>query len=459
MNNALKVLFVEDDLPVRHSVTQSLELAGLTVIACESAEQAIPFISPGFPGILVSDVRLPGMDGMQLLRRTVSIDPKIPVILVTGHGDISMAVQAMTEGAYDFVEKPFSAERLVESASRGLEKRSLQIEVELLRRQLKNKKDLESALIGKSELMTELRAKIASIANTSADVLLFGETGTGKELVARCLHNQSMREGNFVGINCGGLPETLFESEIFGHEPGAFTSAGKKRIGKIEHADRGTLMLDEIESMPLAYQIKLLRALQERKIERLGSNVEIPVDFRIVAATKYDLKALSRQGKFREDLYYRLSVAVLELPPLRERREDIPELFEHFILQAAARYNRPVPEVSGDQMRELILHDWPGNVRELRNAADRAVLCLNTVASTAGVAAASRTLNNQLDAVEKALIEQALAECEGRPQAASDILGIAKKTLYDKLHKHSIVIGNYRGARGDKSDGAEPTAD
>lgn len=451
MFDGLKIVFVEDDLAVRSSVTETLELAGFAVDAFESAERAIRQIVAGFAGIVISDVRLPQMDGFALLRRVGDIDQSIPMILVTGHGDVSMAVEAMRQGAYDFIEKPFAMERLVEVATRAMEKRSLKIEVESLRCQLQHKRGIEATLLGTSSLIADVRRQIMNLADTSADVLVFGETGTGKEVVARCLHDHSKRHAaNFVAINCGGLPENLFESEIFGHEAGAFTNAGKRRIGKIEHANGGTLLLDEIESMPMAFQVKLLRALQERNIERLGSNEQIPVDFRIIAATKCDLQELSAQQKFRSDLYYRLNVAVLELPPLRERREDIPILFEHFLLQAALRYGREAPALQGDYMRKLMAKDWPGNVRELRNVADRFVLGLPGAQDHAAhaQAAVQLTLAQQMDLVEKSLIEQALKQHNGRPQPICDALGIGKKTLYDKLHRHGIVIDDYRPDAG-----------
>lgn len=447
MYEGLKIIVVEDDGQVRRSVIQSLELAGLRVTGTDSAEAALRLVGPAFPGVVLTDVRLPGIDGLELLRRISAIDAGIPVIVVTGHGDISMAVDAMRLGAYDFIEKPFVTERLVDIVTRAMEKRALMMEVEDLRRQLTAKKGIEATLIGNSVAMQTLRAEIVNLADTAADVLIFGETGTGKELVARCLHDYSKRSGgNFVAINCGGLPESLFESEIFGHEAGAFTSAGKRRVGKIEYASGGTLMLDEIETMPMALQVKLLRAIQERMIERLGSNALVPVDCRVVAATKLDLKELSQQGKFRSDLYYRLSVAVLELPPLRERREDIPMLFEHFVTQAAIRHDRDAPIVPGPMLRALMAQDWPGNVRELRNVADRFVLQLNPRlgSSSTTVPEGPLSLADQVDAVEKSLIEQALKECGGRVQAACDTLGIAKKTLYDKIHKHGIAIDQFR---------------
>jgi DNA-binding NtrC family response regulator len=444
MFEGYKIIFVEDDPAVRSSVAETLDLAGFVVEPYESAERALPAIVAGLPGIVITDVRLPGMDGFGLLQRICATDATIPVILVTGHGDVSMAVEAMRHGAYDFIEKPFAMERLVEVVTRAVEKRSLRLEVDTLRRKLNETCGIDAMLVGESPAMRLLRQQILNLADTPADVLVFGETGTGKEVVARCLHEHSnRRRANFVAINCGGLPETLFESEIFGHEAGAFTNASKRRVGKIEHAHGGTLLLDEIESMPMNFQVKLLRALQERKIERLGSNEQVPIDFRIVAATKYDLKALSDQQKFRADLYYRLNVAVLTLPPLRERREDIPLLFEHFVQQAARRYGRDVPSLPGDQIRSLMAHDWPGNVRELRNTADRFVLGLPDGAAGGG-ATPAMTLAQQMDMVEKTLIEQALKLHHGRPLMVCETLGIGKKTLYDKLHRHGIVIDEFR---------------
>ena len=300
------------------------------------------------------------MDGLQLLAELRRRDPRLPVVLITGHGDIGMAVGAMRDGAYDFIEKPFSPERLVEVVRRALEQRGLAREVSDLRRQLAGRQALEQRIIGRSPAMQRLRELIANVADTGANVLIEGETGTGKELVARCLHDFSRRQGKeFVALNCGGLPESLFESEIFGHEANAFTGAGKRRIGKIEHANGGSLFLDEIESMPLALQIKLLRVLQEHSLERLGSNQPISVDCRVIAATKADLAELGQRGEFRSDLYYRLNVVSLELPPLRDRREDILLLFEHFLQQSALRFDRALPELDRATASALQAHDWP----------------------------------------------------------------------------------------------------
>ena len=445
MFEGYRVLFVEDDPPVRVSLTQTLELEGLMVEAFASAEEVLPHIQAGMQAIVISDVRLPGMDGLALLDHVQQVDAGVPVVLVTAHGDVAMAVRAMRAGAYDFIEKPFAPERFVDTAKRALEKRVLRVAVDELRAQLNQRSGIEAVLLGHSPAMQQVRRQILNLADTSADVMILGETGTGKELVARCLHDHShRRDRNFVAINCGGLPESLFESELFGHEPGAFTSAGKRRIGKIEFANGGTLLLDEIETMPVALQIKLLRILQERKVERLGSNEEVPVNVRVIAATKADLRALSDDGRFRGDLYYRLNVAVLNLPPLRERREDVPLLFEHFVGQASTRYGREAPELSAQRLRELMAHDWPGNVREVRNAADRFVLELAGVEGASPTADTAPTLAQQMDLVEKTLIEQALRRSGGKVPAAMELLGTPKKTLYDKLHRHGIVLERFR---------------
>ena len=440
MTDDLRILIIEDDPDVALGCEQALQLEGFTAEVAGSAEQGRKRLGADFPGIVVSDIRLPGRDGLSLQRDLHALDPELPVVLITGHGDVSMAVQAMKDGAYDFLQKPFAPEQLVDIARRALEKRRLVLEVRALRRQLDQRDRLEARLIGNSPGMVRVRGLIGALANSAADVLIHGETGTGKELVARCLHDASPRaKGNFVAINCGGLPETLFDSEIFGHEAGAYTGAGKRRIGKIEHANGGTLFLDEIESMPLPMQIKLLRVLQERTLERLGSNTPIPVDCRVIAATKEDLLGLSEQGRFRADLYYRLSVATLPLPPLRERREDIPLLFEHFLLQAAARHERAVPATLPGRIQQLVGYAWPGNVRELRNVADRCVLGIEAGSPPFGLAAAdtARPLNESVEAFERALIADALRR-HGSLARTAEALAVAKTTLHDKIRKYGL---------------------
>jgi two-component system C4-dicarboxylate transport response regulator DctD len=440
MTHDLKILIIEDDPDVALGCEQALQLEGLAAECVASAELARKKLVADFAGIVISDIRLPGEDGLSLQRHLQTLDPELPVILITGHGDVSMAVQAMKDGAYDFLQKPFAPEQLVDIARRALEKRRLVLEVRTLRRQLEQRDLLEARLIGNSPSMIRVRGLISALANSAADILIHGETGTGKELVARCLHDASpRRKGNFVAINCGGLPETLFDSEIFGHEAGAYTGASKRRIGKIEHANGGTLFLDEIETMPVAMQIKLLRVLQERTLERLGSNTPIPIDIRIVAATKEDLTVLAEQGRFRADLYYRLSVATLPLPPLRERREDIPLLFEHFLLQAAARHERPVPATPAGRLQQLVGYAWPGNVRELRNVADRCVLGIEAGSPPFGfdVSDTLRPLTETVEAFERALIADALRR-HGSLGKTAEALAIAKTTLHDKIRKYGL---------------------
>jgi two-component system response regulator AauR len=440
MNQPLSVLIVEDDPHVLLGCQQALALEDIASEGVGSAEEALAKIGDDFAGIVVSDIRLPGMDGLQLLDQLKARDPTLPIVLITGHGDISMAVGAMRAGAYDFMEKPFSPERLVDVVRRALEHRGLAREVTSLRRQLAGRSVLETRIIGRSPAMENLRQLIANVGDTSANVLIEGETGTGKELVARCLHDFSRRQANaFVALNCGGLPETLFDSEIFGHEANAFTGAGKRRIGKIEHADQGTLFLDEIESMPMSMQIKLLRVLQERTLERLGSNQSIEVDCRVIAATKADLEALSQQSQFRSDLYYRLNVVTLELPPLRERREDILMLFEHFLQLSALRFDREPAPLDASTVSRLMSHDWPGNVRELRNVAERHALGLPAFKKSASDALQQPlNFNEAVEAFERNLLSEALQRSGGNQSQASQELGMAKTTLFDKVKKYGL---------------------
>ncbi|MFM9436357.1 two-component system, NtrC family, C4-dicarboxylate transport response regulator DctD [Janthinobacterium sp. CG_23.3] len=441
----MQVLFIEDDAVVRKGARQALELAGLNVIACATAEEALAHLSPEFAGIVLSDIKLPGIDGLQLLDIAIAQDPHLPVILVTGHGDVSMAVGAMRRGAYDFIEKPFTADLLVEVCRRALDKRHLVLENMNLRRLLEKREGIESRIVGRSAAMAKVRQLVLNLAPKSADIIILGETGTGKELVARCLHDFSDRRDHpFVAINCGALPESIFESELFGHEEGAFTGAQRQRIGKIEYANGGTLFLDEIESMPLALQVKLLRVLQERQVERLGSNKLISVNFRVIAAAKEDLNLLAEQGKFRADLYYRLNVASLTLPALRSRREDIPLLFEFFVLQAALRYGQPAALISSELLSSLMAQRWSGNVRELHNIADRFVLGLLDDTLAPSGARREASLAEQVDAFERAIIEDALRRHGGNIVAAADNLNIPKKTLYDKLKRFDISTGQFR---------------
>lgn len=444
---AIKVIVVEDDEDVRAGCVQALELAGFGVKSYSSVEQVGQALVAGDPCVVLCDVKLPGMQGTDWLREIRAMDPDLPVILVSGHADIAMAVQAMREGAYDFIEKPFPSEHLVAVVRRAADKRALTLQVQLLRDQLENWHGIEAVLIGRSPQMTRVRRTVLSLAATSADVVIYGETGTGKELVARCLHDHSdRRRANFVPLNCGGLPEALAESELFGHEVGSFTGATKMRVGKFEYAHGGTLFLDEIESMPMAVQIKFLRALQERCVERVGSNKSLLVDCRVIAASKDDLKLLSDKLKFRADLYYRLGVAFIDIPSLRERREDIPLLFEHFSLLAASRYQRAAPALTGAQLAELMAYDWPGNVRELRNVADRFVLGLtmdhfNLRPEEEGM---PNTLPEQVEHFERGMVIETLRRHHGEVGVAARALGLPKQTLYDKLRRFRLSADEFK---------------
>lgn len=436
----LEAVLIEDEQAVRMATAQTLELGGFTVHACASTEQAEPWLQPGFAGVIVTDVRLPGRSGLQVLAQVVALDPDLPVIVVTGHGDVGMAVDAMRAGAYDFLEKPFAAERLLETVRRAQEKRRLVLDNQRLKAAWSSHPDMPN-LIGQSPRIERVRTLIRTIGPTSADVLITGQTGTGKEVVARQLHASSGRKGAFVAINCGALPESVFETEIFGHEAGAFTGAQKRRIGKFEYANGGTVFLDEIEAMPLVLQVKLLRVLQERKLERLGGNDTVPLDCRVVAASKADLLKSSAQGSFREDLYYRIGVINIELPRLNERREDIPALLGHLVQGAALRYQRPAPQWSAAQMTEWQVREWPGNVRELRNFADRLVLGVSDPAPSPQTEPEIQSLPQRLDAYERILIVEALAAHDGNVANAADALSLPKKTLYDKLKKHRLGAG------------------
>ena len=441
MSHDLTVLLVEDDLPMQLGCQQALQLAGLRVEAVDRAELALRRLAAGFPGVVVTDMRLPGADGLSLVRACHEMEPALPVIMITGHGDVSLAVEAMRSGAYDFIPKPFSPEALVEVVRRALDKRALTLEVAALKQALARQAGGATRLVGRSPQMRAVRALIERVAGSDVDVLVRGETGTGKELVAQALHELSGRaQGPLVALNCGGLPDTLIDSELFGHEPGAFTGAAKRRIGKIEHADRGTLFLDEVESMPMPVQVKLLRVLQDRVIERLGSNERVQVNCRVVAATKDDLLARSREGSFRADLVYRLNVVTIELPPLRERREDIPLLLEHFLLLAASRYGLPLPELTPARLRALMAHDWPGNVRELRNAADSLVLGVPSpvLGDAADGEGAGLSLAQAVDEFERGLIREALRRHGGHIARTATALKLPKTTLADKVRKHGL---------------------
>ena len=438
------VMVVDDEAPIREAIEQWLTLSGFTVQVFSRAEDCLAQVPDHFPGVVLTDVRMPGIGGLQLLADLQQSDKDLPVILLTGHGDVPMAVQAMREGAYDFLEKPFSPEALLSTLRRAMEKRQLVLENRRLHEQADTRSRLDATLLGVSPSLQALRRQVADLSQLPVNVVIRGETGSGKELVARCLHDFGPRAGKpFVALNCAAIPEHLFEAELFGHESGAFTGAQGKRIGKLEYADGGTLFLDEIESMPMAQQVKLLRVLQDRQLERLGSNQSIAVDLRIIAATKPDLLEEARAGRFREDLAYRLNVAELRLPPLRERREDIPLLFNHFARATAERMNREPPVLSTAQLSLLLSHDWPGNVRELANAAERETLGLSP--SPTHYSQPGRSLAAQQEAFEAQCLRAALNRHKGDIKAVLHELQLPRRTLNEKMQRHGLVREMFLG--------------
>jgi two-component system C4-dicarboxylate transport response regulator DctD len=450
-----QVIFIDDDKFIRKSCTQSMEIEGFEVESFSSGAQALETINLESPVVVVSDIKMPGLTGLELLKKIKTIDPQIPVILITGQGDIAMAVQAMRDGAYHFLEKPFAADNLIEIIRRAQDKRALTLENRNLKKALEVQRAPGGRIIGNAASIQQLRNQIVRLADTNTDILVLGETGTGKDLVARNLHEiSSRRKAPFVAINCGALPANIIESELFGHDSGAFTGAIKSRVGKFEYANNGTVFLDEIESMPLDLQVKLLRVLQERIVEPLGSNRQVAIDIRVIAATKIDLKLASEQGLFREDLYYRLNVISLELPTLRDRVEDIPLLFHHCALVAAARHDCDVPELSPEQLQQLIMYRWPGNVRELKNISERFVLLAETsdlklgdiinTQHSAEVSSKEVNLHSRVEWFEKSLIQQTLVQSEGSIASAVELLGTPRKTLYDKMKKYGIDKNRYK---------------
>ena len=442
MNDKLTVIVIEDDPPMRLGCVQAIQLAGFNALGFGTAEEALKAISPGFAGVVVTDLKLPGMDGMNFVERCRDVDPDLPVIIITGHGDIAVAVEAMRNGAYDFITKPFRPEGLVDVVRRATEKRLLTLEISNLRQRLARIEGVEAKLIGRSPQMQRVRHLVAEIADASVDVLIRGETGVGKELVAQALHRLSRRRGgHFVALNCGGISEDLLDSELFGHEAGAFSGAQKRRIGKLEHANHGTLFLDELESMQMNVQVKLLRVLQDRVIERVGSNQQISIDCRIIAAAKTDLMDHVQAGTFRSDLYYRLNVVTIYLPPLRERREDIPLLLEYFMLLSASRFGRPQPKISTEQMNRLMAYSWPGNVRELRNVADCMVLGIPKEGLTSAeglTGSAGHSLAEWVNDFERNLIENELRRFGGNLTQTANALKVPKTTLHDKIRKYGL---------------------
>jgi two-component system C4-dicarboxylate transport response regulator DctD len=449
----ISIYLIDDDADMRSATTLWLELSGYQVQTFSDAVSALELLTADFSGVVVSDVRMPKMDGMEFLARLMRVDADIPVVLVSALGDVQMAVDAMRKGAYDFIEKPFEPERLLDVVQRAGEKRRLVLENRDLKKKLAGPIDIEQRLLGNSAAIRRLRDELLDVADTAAPVLIRGETGTGKEVAAHCLHEfGSRRENKYVPVNCGAIPEHMFESELFGHERGAFTGADKRRIGRFEYAQGGLLFLDEIGSMPMAMQVKLLRVLQEREVIRIGSNEPHKIDVRLVCATNQDLLADSAVGKFRNDLYYRINVVELIIPPLREREDDVVLLFEHFAHLAALTYERPELPLCNADIGLLLNHSWPGNVRELKNIAERYTLSSQPQAKRLAIAlqqtgsdqeSKDTGLPELLQNYEKMLLEQALKRHRGEVQAIMESLGLPRRTLSEKLTKYRLNRKDY----------------
>jgi two-component system response regulator PilR (NtrC family) len=364
---------VDDEASMRQLLEIALGKEGYRVTTAESGQKAVGYVEKSAVDLVISDIRMPDMTGVEVLRQVKEIHPQVPVIMITAYASTETAVEALRLGAYDYITKPFKIEELKNTLNHALEKRRLKEEVDHLKRELKHKHGMDS-MVGNSRKMHELFEQIKAIARTQSTVLITGDSGTGKELVARAIHVHSLRASDpFVSINCGAVPETLLESELFGHLRGSFTGAHTNHKGLFEVAHKGTVFLDEIAEMSPSMQVKFLRVLQEKTIRRIGSTEEIAVDVRILAATNKNLETMVEQGTFREDLYYRLNVIPIHLPLLRERREDIPSLAEHFLAHANVRIGKSIRGISDEAMKLLVAHEWPGNVRELENVIERAV--------------------------------------------------------------------------------------
>lgn len=436
----VRLLIVDDEEHVRTSLACWFREEGFEVFTAASGREALQVLTREGAEILLVDIKMPGMDGLELQRKVRELAPDATVIMMTAYAAVDTAVQAMKEGAYDYIVKPFDPEDLSRLVRKAAERYSLLAENRALRAQLAATVPM---LVTRGEgAMREVLELIKQVAPTDTTVLITGESGTGKELVARHIHAASPRQfGPFVAVNCGALAEGVLESELFGHEKGAFTGAVSRKMGKIELAHEGTLFLDEIGDIPPKVQVDLLRVLQERTFYRVGGNVPITADFRLVCATNRDLDAEVAAGRFREDLFYRINVLRINLPPLRERVEDIPLLAEHFLAQFCRQTGKPISRISPEAMALLCHHPWPGNVRELANAIERAVvLCRgDTITPDLLPFGEKPTAADQsLASVEEAHIRRVLASCNWNVSRAAQILDIDRVTLYRKMERYGI---------------------
>jgi DNA-binding NtrC family response regulator len=461
---------VDDEVRQLEILRAILEKEGLDVETATSAETAARLLRDVPPAVVLTDLKLPGEDGIGLLEEIGRFAPHTCVILMTAHGSIDSAVQAMKKGAFDYLTKPLERDTLVLAVNRALDKAGLLSENIDLRRQLRDRFSIEN-IIGDHGTMQDVFRTILKVAPSASSVLIYGESGTGKELVARAIHYGSPRaERPFHATNCAAIPETLLESELFGHEKGAFTGAVARRIGLFEQASGGTLFLDEIGDMSLGMQPKLLRALQEREIRRVGGSAPIKVDPRIVAATNQDLGARMREGRFREDLYYRLNVVTIHLPALRERATDIPRLAAHFLARHARTAGKKIEGIEDGALALLCGYRWPGNVRELESAVERAVLMTDgtrLIAADLPQEVRQRAADGAVrieipdgglsfEVIEKNLLEQAMEKKEGNVSRAARLLGMTRRTFQYRLEKFGLARGAATDAATDADTGQEP---
>ena len=449
------LLIVDDESALREAIAERLADHGFIVEQAGSGEEALQRLTDFAFDILIADLRLPGIDGAKVIESALERYPEIIAIVITGYGTVKDAVEAIKRGAADFITKPFQFDALLHVLRSALEQRRLKSENAYLRSQLEDRYRIDG-LVGRSRIMRELFQLLETVAATSSTVLITGETGTGKELAARAIHHNSPRRANrFVALNCSAIPETLLEAELFGHVRGAFTGAVGARQGRLEQAHKGTLFLDEVGTMSPALQAKLLRVLQEREFERVGDSHTVKIDVRVIAATHSDLAKMVADGAFREDLYYRLNVIPVKLPPLRERREDIPILVQHFLQKLSAESGRTPVTISQDALRRLMAYHWPGNIRQLENAIERALAfsqgrsqidvqdLTNDIQEEAGATDASEVwfpddgldFARYIETIELALIRRSLERTQGNKRQAAKLLNLKRTTLIEKLKR------------------------
>ena len=436
-----QVLVIDDEQSVRQSFCQTLSLEGYQSLDFEHPMEALRLCNEQWMGVIVCDLRMPKMDGLSVLEAVQAIDPEIPIILFSAQADITVAIKAIRSGAYEFLEKTDDPQKQMDTINRAWQKRLLVLENRVLRLSLTEKHEIEHRLLGHSPVMQSIRQSVLQLAQLDVDLIVNGATGTGKEVVARCLHDFSSRAKQpFVALNCGALAESMIESELFGHEAGAFTGAQKRRVGKLEYANGGTIFLDEVESMPSHLQVRLLRVVQERCLERVGGNQLIHLDVRIIAASKVDLRLAADAESFREDLYYRLNVTSIELPTMAQRKQDVGLLFRHFAELAAQKYKLTCPKLDAELLHQLQERNWHGNVREISNEAERWALGVgfnHTVIEPSKLLV--KGLNEQMDQFEKGIIESALMHNQGHLEHTAAALHIPRKKLYLRMKKHQVL--------------------